>query len=104
MEVLPALLLAADIEGALKPIGSQLPRFRASLYADDVIMFINPCLDEVTAARRLLDAFGEAKGLRTNFAKSSISPIRCQDTLLQPLVQESQCQIATLSCEYLGLP
>ncbi|KAK1606249.1 hypothetical protein QYE76_029922 [Lolium multiflorum] len=104
MDVLPALLLAADIKGALKPIGSQLPRFRASLYADDVIMFINPCHDEVAATRRILDAFGEASGLRTNFAKSTISPIRCQDTPLQPLVLESNCQIAELPCTYLGLP
>jgi hypothetical protein len=104
MDVLPALLTAADTVGALKPIGSQLPRFRASLYADDVIMFINPCHDEVTATRRILDAFGEASGLRTNFAKSTISPIRCQDTPLQPLVLESNCQIAELPCTYLGLP
>ncbi|KAM0825207.1 hypothetical protein ACQ4PT_069705 [Festuca glaucescens] len=104
MDVLSALLDTADQCGVLKPIGAQLPRFRASLYADDIIMFINPSLDEVIAARRLLDAFGEASGLHTNFAKSSLSPIRCEGINLQPLSDEFHCQLTTLPCTYLGLP
>jgi hypothetical protein len=104
MDVLPALLDAADREGVPRPIGPHLPRFRASLYVDDVIMFINPSQDEVAATRHILDAFGEASGLKTNFAKSTISSIRCQDTPLQPLVVKTNCQIAELPCTYLGLP
>jgi hypothetical protein len=77
MDILSVLLDNADRVGVLKPIGAKLPRFRASLYADDVILFLNPCKFEITAARRLLDAFGEASGLCTNYSKSSISPIRC---------------------------
>jgi hypothetical protein len=67
-------------------------------------MFINPSQDEVAATRHILDAFGEASGLKTNFAKSTISSIRCQDTPLQPLVVKTNCQIAELPCTYLGLP
>ncbi|XP_071678511.1 uncharacterized protein [Lolium perenne] len=103
MDVLSTLLDAADRCGAFKPIGAAA-RFRASLYADDVIMFLNPSMDEVLAARRLLDVFGEASGLKTNFTKSSLSPIRCNGINPQPLADELHCKLTNLPCTYLGLP
>jgi hypothetical protein len=77
MDVLSAILGYADQLNILKPIGANLPWFRASLYADDVVLFLNPTVEEVAATRRLLDSFGEASGLHINFSKSSLSPIRC---------------------------
>ncbi|KAM0828575.1 hypothetical protein ACQ4PT_067451 [Festuca glaucescens] len=81
-----------------------MPRYRALMYADDVIMFIKPCREEITAARRPLDAFGEASGLRTNFAKSSLSPIRCDGLDLQGMIQELRRPMSALPCTYMGLP
>jgi hypothetical protein len=67
-------------------------------------MFLNPSMDEVLAARRLLDVFGEASGLKTNFTKSSLSPIRCNGINPQPLADELHCKLTNLPCTYLGLP
>ena len=53
------------------------PPVRASLYADDLALFINPVKEEIAALKSILSAFGDVTGLRVNFSKSSVIPIRC---------------------------
>jgi hypothetical protein len=74
------------------------------MYADDVVIFIEPDLEDVTAIKALLDCFGEASGLHTNYSKSSIIPIHCQAIDITPLAGALQCPIKTFPCTYLGLP
>ncbi|KAM0890755.1 hypothetical protein ACQ4PT_026842 [Festuca glaucescens] len=71
--------------GALKSNPHLSPGRRFSLYADDLVIFAEPCQNELSSIKQLLLCFGEASGLFTNFAKSSIIPIQCQFLDLAPL-------------------
>ena len=78
MDVLNNLLTAAESASLLHPVGG--PRgllHRLSLYADDVAVFLTPVASDLHAIKQILQLFGEASGLQTNLAKSSILPIRC---------------------------
>lgn len=79
MDALAALFDAACRSKVLADIGKQVMPFRVSMYADDMIAFINPSRKELHAAISLLGTFHSATGLRTNWAKSAVTPIRCED-------------------------
>ena len=89
MDVLNYLLSEADACTLLEPIGGSrgIPH-RLSLYADDATLFLTPIAPR--PSRCHLDP-GEASGLHTNLAKSSISPIRCTEEHLQLISAELQC-------------
>jgi hypothetical protein len=59
-----------------------------SLYADDVVLFMQPRLEEPGLAKETLRIFGVASGLVTNIRKSSVIPIGCGDQDLER-VQEA---------------
>ncbi|TVU15734.1 hypothetical protein EJB05_39272, partial [Eragrostis curvula] len=54
-----------------------------STYADNVVLFISPSCGEPEFTKNLLHKFGNASGLHTNMAKSSVIPIRCGDKHVQ---------------------
>jgi hypothetical protein len=43
------------------------------------VIFLRPYNLDLITIRHILDLFGHASGLRTNLAKSSVSPIHCTD-------------------------
>ena len=51
----------------------------------------------------LLDTFGNASGLRTNFLKCSASPIRCGDNHRATIGASLSCPLAEFPIKYLGL-
>jgi len=53
---------------------------------------------------QILDVFGEASGLRTNFQKSCAIPIRCEETEITEISSTLACSVAEFPCTYLGLP
>jgi hypothetical protein len=63
MEVLNALIRKADGWSLLLVHGW------ASLYADDLVVFISPSATDLQVARRILDLFCDASGLGCNLAK-----------------------------------
>jgi hypothetical protein len=73
-------------------------------FADDVVLLIKPSVQEATAAVELLRVFGNASGLHCNLAKSSVSPIRCGDVDLQPIISILGCPVQHFPIQYLGLP
>ena len=77
---------------------------RTSLYADDVIIFINPARAEIDNLLQLLQLFGDATGLRVNLSKSSMIPIRCDDIDVQDILQNFAGATAAFPFRYLGLP
>lgn len=79
MGCLAALMDRAAHDGILGPIGKQNIPFRTTLYADDAILFINPLSRETAAVKAMLHLFGDATGLMTNLAKSSVTPMNCQE-------------------------
>jgi len=59
---------------------------------------------DLLTIKHLLDLFGHASGLRTNLAKSSVSPIHCTDEELARTASILSCSIKAFPCTYLGLP
>ncbi|WVZ55719.1 hypothetical protein U9M48_006344 [Paspalum notatum var. saurae] len=104
MEVLHALVVKASRQNLLQPLAVPQARHRMSIYADDVILFLRPNRVDLSLISRLLEVFGHASGLRTNFSKSSIFPINCTETDLDVIKQEMACGVSAFPCKYLGIP
>ena len=86
IDPLPRLLSTATDMGLLSKICGCAARFWASLYADDAAIFIKPDKDDIKNLTQLLCNFGEASGLNTKMAKTSITPICCKGIDLQALL------------------
>jgi hypothetical protein len=104
MEVLNALITKVVQANLLQPLAVQQAKHRISLYADDVILFLMPNRDDLLLISQLLEAFGHASGLRTNLAKSSVSPINCTNEDLKVLSELLDCEVRNFPCTYLGIP
>jgi hypothetical protein len=103
MDVFNAVIKFAEQNGIFSPFARSGIRHRMSLFADDVVLMIKHVLAEAESAQEILHYFGEASGLRCNLAKSSASPIRCEDVDLQSLLNVLQCPIKKFPVQYLGL-
>jgi hypothetical protein len=77
IDVLNRLLDIATEDGFLSPLKGRQARLRLSLYADDAVIFTNPKREDITCIMQIMEAFGEATGLRINMEKSTVAPIRC---------------------------
>ncbi|KAM0847321.1 hypothetical protein ACQ4PT_055094 [Festuca glaucescens] len=104
MEPLHRLLDLASGAGILTKLRGTQCTFRASLYADDVALFINPTMQDVQGLCDILAGFGRATGLRTNWAKSSITPISCTGIDVNSLAHAIGIPITSFPCVYLGMP
>jgi hypothetical protein len=104
MEPLHRLLEIATEEGMLSKLKGKQCSFRASLYADDVALFINPSQDDILGTHTVLQAFGSATGLITNLTKSSVTPIRCHNINLDKLLSSIGVPVVHFPCIYLGMP
>ena len=103
-DVLAALFAMADRVGALKTNRYLLAQNRISLYADDVVIFTEPDQQELQSVKLIMQCFGEASGLITNFKKSSILPIHCSHLDVTALAAILSCPVQNFPCTYLGLP
>jgi hypothetical protein len=77
---------------------------RTSLYADDAAVFVAPIKSDVQNLAAILHSFGEVTGLCTNFTKSSVVPIRCNDIDLDDVLDGVPATRGTFPLRYLGLP
>jgi hypothetical protein len=77
---------------------------RTSLYADDAAIFIALVKRDIQYLSSILANFGEATGLVTNFQKSSVIPIRCNDIDLDEVLLGLPVIRASFPTKYLGLP
>jgi hypothetical protein len=103
MEPLQRILDKATHVGLLNPAGADPIKFRTSLYADDAALFVRPTLADVTNVHGLLQAFGDATGLKINLQKSQLFPRRCTELDLTPLINNFQGQLGQFPCKYVGL-
>lgn len=104
MEPMQRMFELATNEGLLSPINHRAATLRASLYADDAAVFLNPIKEEINVVSDLLALFGQASGLNVNISKSAVYPIRCEGIDLEDIMQSFSCPIRTFPCTYLGLP
>lgn len=66
MEILNKLFHRASEENLLQPIGHGATKYRASFYADDVIILVTPSALEFGIIKRILKLFEAASGLPTS--------------------------------------
>jgi hypothetical protein len=104
MDILHRLFLKAVDDGVLKRMRPSVVRYQCSFYANDVIMFIRPTVQEATAVKEILQIFGSASGLHINLAKCSITPIYGGEDVLDQTVGILGCQVQPFPIKYLGLP
>jgi hypothetical protein len=104
MDVLRPMFAKASRDDVLRTIQLQETKFQCSVYADDVILFIRPSVQEATVVKEILRVFGEASGLKTNLSKCSITPIFSGEEALEEIVSILGCQIQEFLIRYLGLP
>jgi hypothetical protein len=106
MDVLNSLVLKASEQGLLQPLmgGARGQRGRRiSLYADDVVLFMQQHPAELSLVKDILRVFGEASGLVRNFSKCSFIPT-CGDQEIQSVQDLFPCNMVQFPCRYLGLP
>lgn len=104
IECFNAMLRKADECDLFSPLDRPRVKYRASLYADDMVVFLTPVPHDLVAIRELLNCFGHASGLATNYAKSHVYPIRCLDNHVSLVKDILRCQVADFPCPYLGVP
>jgi hypothetical protein len=103
MEVLNALISKADRRAIFSPLPDKITH-RASVYADDLVIFLSPCVQDFNNIRRILDLFASASGLATNVDKCVITPIRCSDEQVHAVSQVFLCKVQDFPTKYLGAP
>ena len=104
MDVLAAIFNSAEEKDLFSPLVDFGVKFRLSLFADDVALVLRPVDREIRVALQIFDLFGDASGLRVNYAKSAATLIRCGSLDCGHLLQLLQCQVAQFPYTYLGLP
>jgi hypothetical protein len=104
MEPLHRLLDLASEAGTLTKLRGRKCTFRASLYADDVALFIHPTLEDIRGVSAIMAGFGRATGLVTNWEKSSVTPISCADIDVNSLAMTIGLPVTSFPCTYLGMP
>ncbi|WVZ95330.1 hypothetical protein U9M48_041112 [Paspalum notatum var. saurae] len=65
---------------------------------------MDPDGSNMVTLKRLLELFGQASGLTTNFHKSTVIPIRCNGINLQSVLEGFPARRAAFPIKYLGLP
>lgn len=55
MEVLNELIAEADHRGVLAPLPRNIVKFRASVYADNLVVFLSPTPQDFTCIRDILE-------------------------------------------------
>ena len=104
LEPLQRLLQLATEQHVLSPLKLRAARLRASFYADDAALFLNPCKEDILAVQRILSLFGDASGLRTSFEKCVAFSIACADLNLDEILMGFGGSRGGFQCHYLGLP
>lgn len=104
MDVLNALIAEADRRLELSPLPGHVIRHRASVYADDLVVFLNPTAADFTCIREILELFEGASGLSCNLAKCSVTPIRCTVEQLEAVLDVFPCRVQPFPAKYLGAP
>jgi hypothetical protein len=104
MECFHALIRKADFLGLLQQPGRHDIRFRASLYADDVVAFFSPVELDLRVVKGVLALFEGASGLATNLSKSHVYPINRSGEQISLVRSILFCSIVEFPCTYLGVP
>lgn len=103
MDSLTCMMIKAQQMGAISAMPSCTPFQRLSIYADDVILFIQPIVSDLSFFREALQIFGTVSSLHINYAKSSAIMIRSEEEDTLRVAQALPWRMETFPCKYLGL-
>jgi hypothetical protein len=105
MDVLSSLFKLADSRGLLLLQGLDEANIRnkLSLYANDVVLFVRPVVEDLNCVKVILDCFGAASGLVATMHKRCVIPISCDVPSIQQGCSILNSTSAAFSCTYLGL-
>jgi hypothetical protein len=92
MDSLQKILDKATQASLLSPIGATPVKMRTSLFADDSVMSLWSIVTDVSNLQHLLNQFGKATGLCTNFMKSGVFPIICEDFNIRHVLGDFQAK------------
>jgi hypothetical protein len=73
-------------------------------YADDTITIMPADVQQIIVLKDILASFGEASGLRVNYAKSNIIPINISEDRVSLFTDALAYRQGSLPFTYLGLP
>jgi hypothetical protein len=102
MDVLNSLILKDSEQGLLQPILRQGVGQRVSLYVDDVMLFLQPRMEEFLLIKEILQVFGATSGLVTNVRKCSVTPIQCKEEDMTVVQDAMPCNVVEFPCKHLG--
>jgi hypothetical protein len=72
-------------------------------YADDTLMIMEACPQQLFALKAILNSFASSTSLKVNYTKSFIYPINVNPERMQHLADTFQCQMGSLPFTYRGL-
>jgi hypothetical protein len=104
IDPLHRLLQIATERGLLTKLNGRAARFRASLYADDVVIFLKPSMPDVSNLKSILLNFSIVTSLQTNLQKTSVTPIACTGLDINAILANLPVNRAAFPLKYLGLP
>ncbi|XP_073355017.1 uncharacterized protein [Aegilops tauschii subsp. strangulata] len=73
-------------------------------YADDTILVMPACPDQVARMKTILEDYAASVGLKINFHKSTLIPINLDQQRALQLAQVLGCSVGSMPFTYLGLP
>lgn len=80
------------------------PDFPILQYADDTLIIMPACPQQLEQMQHLVHLFSQASGLKVNYHKSSILPLNVPKDTMQHLSTLLGCTIGTFPFTYLGTP
>lgn len=102
MDVLNRVFEIATEDGFLTPLRGRQAKQRLSLYADDAVIFTNPRQEDVRCIMQIMDAFGDATGLRINVSKSTVAQIRCAGIDMDQVLSDFAGERVNFPLKYLA--
>ena len=78
--------------------------FPIAQYADDTLLILQACPQQLLSLKNLLHVFSLATGLHVNYAKSCLMPVNIDEDRLSALANTFGCATGSLPFTYLGLP
>jgi hypothetical protein len=103
MEVLAALIRQADTWSLFKSLRLRAIGLQASLYINDLVIFLTPVDQDIQLFRMILDIFAGASGLHY-MSKCQLAAIRCNESHTQLATTLFLCQLVEFLVKYLGIP
>lgn len=102
MDVLNRIFDIATEEGRQTPLRGRQAKMRLSLYADDAVIFTNPKREDISCIMEIMEAFGDATGLRINMTKSTVATIRCAGLDMEEVLREFSGARVNFPIQYLA--